>query len=228
MDPADYEAWYHTPRGAWIARREMALMTRLLRPRPGETLLDVGAGTGHFTRRFTDAGVDATGLEPDPGMLAYARSRHPDLAFIQGEAGELPFAEGSFDWVVAVTSLCFVAEPEAALAAMWRVARRGVLVGLLNRRSLLHRRKAGRGSYAGARWDTPTDAADWARRLDPAPVRMRWGTAVFFPGGGRAARLAEPLLPRKLPWGAFLAVQWAKPGDPSGSRSSRSPAAGNR
>jgi len=113
--------------------------------------------------------------------------------------------------VTAVTSLCFVEDPVVGLREMWRVARRGVLVGLLNRRSLLYRRKAGKGGYAGARWDTPEEAAAWGRQLDPLPGDRRRGTAVFLPGGGPLARLAEPLLPGRLPWGAFLALYWEKP-----------------
>ncbi len=59
-DAAAYDAWYDTPRGRWIGEREFRLAQCLLAPQPGETLLDVGCGTGWFTRRFA-----ATGLRPD-------------------------------------------------------------------------------------------------------------------------------------------------------------------
>ena len=187
-------------------------MRRLLRPSPGESLLDVGAGTGHFTRRFAAMGLAATGLDPDAAMLDYARAQEPRLAYVRGRAADLPFPDESFDVVTAVTSLCFVADPARALAEMWRVGRRGVLVGLLNRRSLLHRRKAGKGGYAGARWDTVADALAWGGHLRPAPGATAWGATVFLPGGGPLARSLEPVIPHRLPWGAFLAVFWAKPG----------------
>jgi SAM-dependent methyltransferase len=192
----------------------MALMQRLLRPGPGETLLDVGCGTGHFTRRFAAQGLTVTGLDPDPAMLEYARTQEPVVPYVEGTAVRLPFPDQAFDMVTAVTSLCFVTEPERALGEMWRVARRGVLVGLLNRRSLLHRRKAGRGGYAGARWDTLAEARQWAAGLGPTPAATRWGTAVLLPGGGPLARTVERLAPRPLPWGAFLALYWVKPSAP--------------
>ena len=72
MKPDEYEAWYETARGHWIAQREFDLMMRLLRPPAGSTLLDVGCGTGHFTRRFAAAGLHVTGLDPDAAMLDYA------------------------------------------------------------------------------------------------------------------------------------------------------------
>ena len=172
----------------------------------------MGAGTGHFTRRFAQAGLAPVGVDPSRPALDFARQQSLSPPYVAGRAEALPFHDDAFDYAAAVTSLCFVADPRAALAEMWRVARHGVVVGLLNRRSLLHRRKAGSGGYAGARWDTLADAQTWATGLQPAPAALRWGTAVLGPGGSRPARLLEPALPRHLPWGAFLAVYWARPG----------------
>ena len=46
MNPADYEAWYHTPRGRWIGETEYALAARQLAPQAGDSLLDIGCGIG--------------------------------------------------------------------------------------------------------------------------------------------------------------------------------------
>ncbi|NIR96669.1 MAG: class I SAM-dependent methyltransferase [Gammaproteobacteria bacterium] len=210
MRPADYEAWYRTPRGRWIAARETALMRRLMRPGAGERALDVGCGTGHFTRRLARLGLETTGLDPDPAMLVFARAQGGGIEYVLGRGAALPFPDAAFDHTVAVTSLCFIADPARALREMWRVARRGVTLGLLNRDSLLHRRKAGRGGYAGARWDTPADAHEWAATLQPAPRRMQVRSAVFVPSGSWPARIVESLVPARLPLGAFLAVHLEK------------------
>jgi len=205
MDPADYDAWYATRRGRWIAAREFALLRRLMRPSPGESLLDVGCGTGHFSRRFAAAGLRVRGVDPDVAALDYARV-HTPVSCLAADATALPWRSGSFDWVVAVTSFCFVSRPEQALREAWRVARRGVALGLLNRRSLLYRRKHGRGGYAGARWDTAAAVGGWVAGLDPPPGRRAVRTAVLLPAGGGLARLVEALAPTTLPWGGFLAV----------------------
>lgn len=207
-DPAEYEAWYQTPRGAWIAQREAALMMALLRPQAPGTLLDAGAGSGHFSRTFADAGLKVTALDPSPEMLRFARERENAMACVVGDAERLPFSDQSFDYSAAVTSLCFVAAPERALGELWRVSRRGVVLGLLNRRSLLHRRKAGQGGYRGARWDSLAAVHRWVKDLPGGQVR--WGTAIFLPGGGPLARTAERLIPKRLPWGGFLAVSLTK------------------
>ena len=210
MNPGEYEAWYQTARGSWIAGHEFDLMRRLLDAPAGATLLDVGCGTGHFSRRFAAAGLRVAGLDPDPAMLEHARSLGGGVSYLPGTGTGLPFGDNAYDYVTAVTSLCFITDPERALREMWRVARQAVLPGLLNRRSLLHRRKHGHGAYRGARWDKSADVRRWARQLEPAP-RITIRSTIFMPGGGAFARAAEAVLPGVLPWGAFLAVVLRKP-----------------
>ena len=205
MNPNEYEAWYQTARGSWIAGREFDLMMPLLGPSAGATLLDVGCGTGHFSRRFATAGLRVAGLDPDPAMLDHARGLGGGVSYLTGTGTELSFGDNAYDYVTAVTSLCFIADPERALREMWRVARRAVLLGLLNRRSLLYRQKRDRGAYRGARWDTPVEVRRWALALEPA-ARITTRSAIFMPGGGAFARAAEAVLPSVLPWGAFMAV----------------------
>jgi hypothetical protein len=86
------------------------------------------------------------------------------------------------------------------------VTRKRVVLGLLNRHSLLYLqkgRRGGVGAYRGARWHTPREAR---ALFDGMPVReIGLRSGVFVPTGGRAARLAEALLQsRSLLLGAFL------------------------
>jgi len=210
LDPAAYEAWYHTPRGRWIGDTEFALMMRLLRPQPGASLLDVGCGTGYFSRRFAGKGLVVTGLDPDEGMLDYARAREDTVRYLRGDTLALPFEDRSFDHCIAITSLCFVTDPVRALREMLRVARQSVVLGLLNRHSRLYRQKHDRGGYRGARWDSIEDIRRWLDEAGPN-VDAQIRTAIFFPSGGRFAQLAEPCLPTRLPWGGFLAAALHKP-----------------
>jgi hypothetical protein len=94
---------------------------------------------------------------------------------------------------------------------MWRIARRSVVLGLLNRNSLLWLEKRRAPSYRGARWDRPRVARSWARQLQPSPaVTVR--SAVFGTSGGIAARGLENLLPNRLPFGGFLALALSRHG----------------
>ncbi len=210
MDIDAYEAWYHSPRGSWIGETEFALLMRLLPARlntgGSHSLLDVGCGSGYFTRRFAASGLQTIGLDPDATAVSYALKRDTQTVYLQGIAESLPFEDNGFDYCSAITSLCFVTQPEKALMEMWRLASRGVLLGLLNRRSLLYRQKQGRGAYRGARWDTLVDVRRWIDILSPQPVGLKSATAIFLPDAGVDARMLERLLPASLPWGSFLAV----------------------
>jgi SAM-dependent methyltransferase len=204
---ARYDAWYHTSRGAWIGEREFELLLRALAPCPGETLLDVGCGTGHFTRLFAQrAGLHVVGIDPDLDGLRFGEAhRAAGEGYVAGRAERLPFRDASFDLSIAVTSLCFIRAQEEALREIARVTRRRLALGLLNRYSLLHLQKGrggGSGAYRGAHWHTAAGVRALFARI---PVRgLRLSSAIFLPGGGPVARAAEALLPERVPVGAFL------------------------
>ena len=205
MSPEDYDAWYDTPRGRWIGDTEYRMAHRLLAPRLGEGLLDVGCGTGWFSRRFAADGLAVTGIDPTPGWLGFARGRSPDIEWLEGDARALPFAEASFDHVVSIAALCFIAEERQALAEIVRVARRRFAVGWLNRASLLYRQKGrdgGAGAYRGARWHSPDEVGELFSGLPVRSLVIR--NAVFLPDGGVLARGVEKVLPKWLPYGALL------------------------
>ena len=92
MTPEIYDAWYDTPRGRWIGETEFSLLNELLASSPDETLLDVGCGTGWFTRRLAESDLlNVTGLDPNAGRLNYAdqhysRQRAPQIDWIEGDA----------------------------------------------------------------------------------------------------------------------------------------------
>lgn len=206
-DPATYEAWYHTPRGRWIGDREFILMQSLLRTRKGGSLLDVGCGTGYFSRRFARLGLSVTGIDTDSAALKFARTQGSDVHYIQGNAQELPFPDNAFDYTIAVTSLCFIDEPLLVLRDMWRVTRHTLVLGLLNRNSLLHWRKQGQGGYLGARWDTADEVLkEWIPMLTPVPHEIAVRSTIILPQGTGLAQWSEQWLPYTLPWGGFLAV----------------------
>lgn len=206
-DPATYEAWYHTPRGRWIGDREFILMQSLLRTRKGGSLLDVGCGTGYFSRRFARLGLSVTGIDTDSAALKFARTQGSDVHYIQGNAQELPFPDNAFDYTIAVTSLCFIDEPLLVLRDMWRVTRHTLVLGLLNRNSLLHWRKQGQGGYLGARWDTADEVLkEWIPMLTPVPHEIAVRSTIILPQGTGLAQWSEQWLPYTLPRGGFLAV----------------------
>lgn len=211
VTPEQYDAWYDTPRGRWIGDVEWALLRSVLELRPGDALLDVGCGTGHFTRRAAADGARVVGLDIDERALEFARRRSPEtMLFLPGDATCLPFDDRSFDEVISVTALCFVPKWQRAIAEIVRVSRRRFFLGLLNRHSLLwlgKGRHGGSGAYQGAHWHTRAEIGEVLRRLPVCHVEYRYG--VFMPSGSRVSRALESSLPWGLPLGSFLAVAGA-------------------
>ena len=103
-------------------------VVRAAEVRRGQSVLDVGCGTGVVAREAARAAGDAgsvTGLDRNEGMLAVAKRLAPHIDWRRGLAEELPFADGSFDRVFNQFSLMFFDDRTAALREMRRVMKPG-------------------------------------------------------------------------------------------------------
>lgn len=206
MEPAAYDAWYHSPRGRWIGDTEYRLLYALLRPRLGAAVLDVGCGSGYFTRRLSEQGLLVTGIDPDRDMVRYAASHEAaGERYLVGDAHALPFRNRQFEYTVAMTSLCFVADQAQALREMIRVSRERVALGLLNRRSILFLQKGtrgGSGAYRGAHWHTADEVRPLFETCKLRLIALR--SAIHLPGAGPWARWVERHARWRSLTGAFL------------------------
>ena len=81
-------------------------------------MLDVGCGTGRFAKRLAVLGVDYTGIDSSPAMIARAREDNPELAerFSIADACRLPFTDGEFDTCLTSGVLQYFMHTERAAA----------------------------------------------------------------------------------------------------------------
>jgi demethylmenaquinone methyltransferase/2-methoxy-6-polyprenyl-1,4-benzoquinol methylase len=91
--------------------------------RPGDTVLDVAAGTGVSTVELAAGGVRAIACDFSQGMLRAGAGR--PVPMVAGDAMALPFADASVDGLVVSFGLRNVADPDAALREFARVVRPG-------------------------------------------------------------------------------------------------------
>jgi demethylmenaquinone methyltransferase/2-methoxy-6-polyprenyl-1,4-benzoquinol methylase len=93
--------------------------------RPGEKVLDLGAGTGISTVDLGRSGAFAVGADISLGMLGVGRRVRPQVPLVAGDALALPFADASFDAVTISFALRNVSDTAAALREMARVTKPG-------------------------------------------------------------------------------------------------------
>ncbi len=93
---------------------------------PIASVLDVGTGSGLFAEAFARNGAAASGVDASPEMLVAARGFVPGGDFREGTAEQLPFPDGSFDFVFLGLVLHEADDPVKALKETRRTARQGV------------------------------------------------------------------------------------------------------
>jgi demethylmenaquinone methyltransferase/2-methoxy-6-polyprenyl-1,4-benzoquinol methylase len=94
-------------------------------PKPGQSVLDLAAGTGSSSIAFNLEGVRVVASDFSQGMLAEGRKRHPELEFVFADATNLPFAANEFDATTISFGLRNVVNVEKALREMFRVTKPG-------------------------------------------------------------------------------------------------------
>jgi SAM-dependent methyltransferase len=124
-----YEAWFDRNQAAYQSELEAL---RALLPKNGKGL-EVGVGTGRFAAPL---GL-RVGVDPSPAMAKVAMERGIEVPFGVGE--NLPCKDSSFDFILLVTTICFLDDVPAAFREAYRVLTAGgyILVGFINRESTL-------------------------------------------------------------------------------------------
>jgi ubiquinone/menaquinone biosynthesis C-methylase UbiE len=151
-------------------------------PRPSDVSLDVACGPGSVVVTFAARVRQAAGLDATAAMLEEARKLATakglgNVAWHQGDAYALPFADAAFDIVSCRYAFHHMQEPARALAEMVRVCRPGGRIAVCD-------------ALAS---DDPAKAAAlnaMERHRDPSTVEFR--PLGFYLGLFRAAGLGEP------------------------------------
>jgi SAM-dependent methyltransferase len=109
--PLVYNLW-----GVLIGGRSanLELVSRHMKASPGESVLDIGCGTGSFLEALPE-GVDYTGFDISEDYIAEARTKFGERAtFVHAAVGQRPeLGEGIFDLAIAVGVLHHLDDPEA-------------------------------------------------------------------------------------------------------------------
>ena len=126
-------------------------ITRLLRRYGVQSVLDVGAAYGHFPKWALDNGFDASGCDISESAVEWG-VENLGVPLSVGRIQEVDLPSGSFDCVVSLDTLYYVADPAGDLAAIRRLLKPGgcaILRLRSNRRLKSRAREAGKKTIGG-------------------------------------------------------------------------------
>lgn len=128
-----YDSWYRSRPGRAFDRSLEPLFASLLDPIPGERVLDIGCGSGNHLLILNRLGLDVNGVDASNLMVYRAKNRLGRRCSIKlGKAEDLPFDDNEVDYAVLIHTLEFLDDPLPALREAGRVAKKKILVGIMN------------------------------------------------------------------------------------------------
>ncbi len=135
-----------------------AWITEGLGPGAGQTLIDLGAGTGKFTRHLESIGARIIAIDPVAPMLDALRTSMPSVEALVGDADHMPLDDACADAVFCAQAFHWFATP-SALAEIGRVLKPGGLLGLV--------------------WNVRDETVDWVATLTRIMAPYEQGTPRF-------------------------------------------------
>jgi ubiquinone/menaquinone biosynthesis C-methylase UbiE len=201
IEPSDYARWRDSPLGALTERLEQEAIFGLAGEVRGQSVLDIGCGDGTYSISACTRGARVTSVDRSSAMLEAARRPSEDcrerIACCLAAAEALPFDDNCFDIVLAVTTLCFVNDPQRAIQEAGRVLRPGgsLVIGELGRYSLWAvlrkiRRLLGSPTWRGVHFWTFRDLRNLIEREGLQVQSYR--SAVYYPPVEPLPRILAP------------------------------------
>jgi ubiquinone/menaquinone biosynthesis C-methylase UbiE len=129
-----YEQWYegrYKRAEIWQKKVMEQLVTKDDRVK---TLLEFGCGTTRFTRWWKEIGIEATGGDISPLMLAQAIHLF-DGDLVMADSHHMPFKDHTFDAVAFITTFEYYKDPVKVIQEAARVGKYGIAMGMMNRNS---------------------------------------------------------------------------------------------
>jgi ubiquinone/menaquinone biosynthesis C-methylase UbiE len=209
-DARTYSRWASAQRNESAAAMERDLMAGLLKPCRGESVLNIGCGTGASSLLLLQMGLNVTGIDPSPYMLDICRATLQNrIDYHRGFAEDLPFDDNSFNYAFFFISLEFVEDPVKAIEEACRVAKDKVFIGFLNRFAVKGVQRRLKGYFTDTIYNQARFFSVWElkklmhRVVGPIPVS--WRTVCQLPGSSfqMIQNIETMRFVQRCPFGAF-------------------------
>jgi SAM-dependent methyltransferase len=212
-DAIYYEERMHDSRNRLAVELEKHLMLEALQPERGESVIDIGCGTGSGLLTFLDRGLQVTGIDASPYMIDIASKKVGNRADLhRAFAEDLPFDDNSFNYACLITTLEFVEDPKKAIEEACRVAKDKIFLGVLNRYAIKGVQRRIKGVFTQTIYNHAHFFSIWELKniirslLGDVPVS--WKTICQFSAspGRITGRIEQYSLIQKCPFGAFIGM----------------------
>jgi len=118
----DYDAWEEIKT---VTQTEEKVLSRLMDVVKAQDILDVGCGTGRYTKLFEDLGAHIVGMDLSRKMILIAKTKTKMTSYIVADASHLPFKDNIFHIVLSALVLNHIKNLSLFLTEMLRTCRKG-------------------------------------------------------------------------------------------------------
>jgi len=177
-----YDSYYQTGLGELVDCIEKTLIRKYLNQIFSCEMLELGCGTGHWTRFFCEEGFQVTAIDESGAMLEQARMKNiPNVDFLKADAASLPFQDQSFSVISSVTMFEFVENVDRILDEIDRLLKPGgyMVAGWLNALSETGKNKNNDETFRSACFYTPKEIERLLARF--GVPRLSYG--VYYSSG---------------------------------------------
>jgi SAM-dependent methyltransferase len=213
LQAASGDQWLKTELGRYIFSRQEKLILDLVSPVAGESLLDVGCGTGNYLSMFQHKKCVLTGIDPSIKALELARNKLGNQCeLVQGSITDLPFSDNEFDVVTLMNGPHTLDDPQKVIAEAVRVSRSRVFIGFFNKYFLAGTEHSVRKLFgfpftSALRFFAIGEMRSIINKTMATPS-VTWGSVIYLPGPVYTffSELEELIPMKNNPLGAFVGM----------------------
>ncbi len=200
------EIWnWESPAGRLRWQRRVIMLTSHLKP--DMKVLELGCGTGYFTKEAAQSGAEITAIDISPDLLEQAKSEIslPNVKFLIENAYQMNFDDNTFDAVIG-SSVLHHLKIESALKEIFRVLRPGGTIhftepNMLNPQIALQKNIPFLKKMMG---DSPDETAFFARSLKKKMLKHGFSNIEIKPFDFLHPAIPKFLLPVMCPFCSAL------------------------
>ncbi|MEN8138225.1 MAG: class I SAM-dependent methyltransferase [Bacteroidota bacterium] len=153
MVAGTYDDFYKTKTGKKIDTEEKQCVKKFLDTIPKGEILELGSGTGHWSKWLSEQGFEVLGIDISEKMLEKAKEKNiPNSTFKAMNMFDLNFDDNSKDAIIAITSLEFSTDPDKTFSEIKRVLKPEghFIAAVLNSKSIIGINKKDNPTFANA------------------------------------------------------------------------------